>query len=101
LSETTGIASDHSDGGHIDSGSGISTAVRKHIVPKLCRQQLLLARHGETADNAAHLILGRRDPSLSDVGREQATVLAGAARDAGVAGVWTSPLERARRSCPA
>jgi broad specificity phosphatase PhoE len=61
-------------------------------------QQLLLARHGETADNAAHLILGHRDPPLSHVGREQATILAGAARDAGIVSLWTSPLLRARQT---
>jgi broad specificity phosphatase PhoE len=72
--------------------------VRESIVLQLRRQQLLLARHGETADNAAHLILGRRDPPLCDVGREQATELARAARDAGVVGLWTSPLKRARET---
>ncbi len=59
------------------------------------RQPLLLARHGETADNAAHLIVGHRDPPLSDVGRAQAQALARAARDAGIASLWTSPLQRA------
>jgi broad specificity phosphatase PhoE len=62
------------------------------------RQQLLLARHGATADNAAHLILGHRDPPLSEVGREQAAALAREARDAGVVGLWTSPLGRARHT---
>jgi broad specificity phosphatase PhoE len=61
-------------------------------------QELLLARHGETADNAAHLIVGHRDPGLSDAGRAQAMVLARAARDAGIVGLWTSPLRRARQT---
>ena len=61
-------------------------------------QQLLLARHGETADNAAHLILGHRDPPLSDVGRRQAARLAGAAHEAGIISLWTSPLQRARQT---
>jgi len=61
-------------------------------------QQLLLARHGETADNAAHLILGHRDPPLSHAGREQAALLARAAREAGVVALWTSPLQRARQT---
>jgi probable phosphoglycerate mutase len=64
-------------------------------------QELLLARHGETADNAAHLILGRRDPPLSDAGRGQAALLARAARDAGIVGLWTSPLQRARQTAAA
>jgi broad specificity phosphatase PhoE len=61
-------------------------------------QQLLLARHGETADNAAHLILGHRDPPLSDVGRRQAARLAGAAHEVGIIALWTSPLQRARQT---
>jgi broad specificity phosphatase PhoE len=67
-------------------------------VPILRSQLLLLARHGETADNAAHLILGRRNPPLSDAGRQQAIALARAARDAGIAALWTSPLQRARQT---
>jgi broad specificity phosphatase PhoE len=57
-----------------------------------------LARHGETADNASGLILGRRDPPLSAVGFRQAEALAARARDADVAAVWCSPLLRARQS---
>jgi broad specificity phosphatase PhoE len=59
---------------------------------------ILLARHGETADNANGLILGRHDPPLSDTGREQAEALAVRARRAGVAALWTSPLARARQT---
>jgi broad specificity phosphatase PhoE len=57
---------------------------------------LLLARHGQTADNADGLILGRRDPPLSALGLAQARSLAAAAKDAGIAVVWSSPLRRAR-----
>jgi probable phosphoglycerate mutase len=59
---------------------------------------VLLARHGETADNAAGLILGQRDPALSESGFEQAVRLARAAREARVVAVWTSPLQRARQT---
>lgn len=59
---------------------------------------ILLARHGETADNANGLILGRRDPPLSAAGWEQAEALAARALSAGVAAVWTSPLARARQT---
>jgi broad specificity phosphatase PhoE len=58
--------------------------------------RLLLARHGQTADNAGGLILGHRDPPLTALGRRQAAELAGAARDANVAALWSSPLQRAR-----
>jgi broad specificity phosphatase PhoE len=59
---------------------------------------ILLARHGETADNANGLILGRRDPPLSEAGRQQAEALGVRARRADVAAVWTSPLARARQT---
>jgi broad specificity phosphatase PhoE len=59
---------------------------------------ILLARHGQTADNAGGRILGRRDPPLTAVGLEQAERLAASLRDAGVRAVWTSPLLRARHT---
>jgi broad specificity phosphatase PhoE len=59
---------------------------------------ILLARHGQTADNAGGRILGRRDPPLTAIGVAQAEELATSARDAGVRAVWTSPLLRARRT---
>jgi broad specificity phosphatase PhoE len=59
---------------------------------------ILLARHGQTADNAGGRILGRRDPPLTPAGVAQAQQLSAAARDAGVRAVWTSPLLRARRT---
>lgn len=59
---------------------------------------VLLARHGETTDNAAGRILGRRDPPLSRAGVLQAERLGATLRDAGLATVWTSPLQRALRT---
>jgi broad specificity phosphatase PhoE len=56
---------------------------------------ILLARHGQTADNAGGRILGRRDPPLTALGRAQADALAESLRDAGIAAIWTSPLRRA------
>jgi broad specificity phosphatase PhoE len=56
---------------------------------------VLLARHGQTADNAEGRILGRRDPALTAIGCAQAERLAAALAGAGVAAVWTSPLRRA------
>jgi probable phosphoglycerate mutase len=58
--------------------------------------EILLARHGQTGDNADGRILGRRDPPLTAVGVAQARRLAAGLRDAGLAAVWTSPLQRAR-----
>jgi broad specificity phosphatase PhoE len=59
---------------------------------------LLLARHGQTADNAGGLILGRRDPALSELGERQAAALAIQARARGVVAIWCSPLLRARQT---
>jgi broad specificity phosphatase PhoE len=58
--------------------------------------EILLARHGQTADNAGGRILGRRDPRLTAIGHAQAERLATSLRDAGIRAVWTSPLLRAR-----
>jgi broad specificity phosphatase PhoE len=60
---------------------------------------LLLVRHGQTAANAAGLLLGRADPPLSDLGRRQASALA--ARIPAGARVITSPLLRARETAAA
>src|SRR4051794_20227639 len=60
--------------------------------------EILLARHGQTADNAGGQILGRRDPPLTAIGVAQAERLAASAQAAGVRAVWTSPLLRARRT---
>jgi broad specificity phosphatase PhoE len=59
---------------------------------------LLLARHGQTVDNANGLILGRRDPELSELGEQQAARLAVQARARGVVAIWCSPLMRARQT---
>ena len=59
---------------------------------------LFIARHGETVDNASGLILGRRDPPLSEVGREQSARLAKQAGALGVIALWCSPLLRARQT---
>jgi probable phosphoglycerate mutase len=60
--------------------------------------RLWLARHGETEENAAGRILGRRDPPLSLAGVGQAEALAERMQEVGLASVWSSPLERARRT---
>jgi broad specificity phosphatase PhoE len=60
---------------------------------------LWLVRHGQTEANAAGLLLGRSDPPLSVLGREQATALA--ARVPVAARVVTSPLLRARETAAA
>jgi len=59
---------------------------------------LILVRHGQTAENARGLLLGRQDPSLSDIGRRQAAALAGILPTARVV---SSPLRRARQTAEA
>jgi broad specificity phosphatase PhoE len=60
---------------------------------------ILLARHGETADNVVpQRFMGSRDTPLNARGREQARALAGAVADVGLAVIWTSRLRRARET---
>jgi broad specificity phosphatase PhoE len=57
---------------------------------------ILLARHGETADNVPPArVMGRRDPPLSERGREQASRLAREVGGDGVRALYTSDLRRA------
>jgi broad specificity phosphatase PhoE len=53
---------------------------------------LVIVRHGQTEANARGLLLGRSDPSLSDLGRRQARALAGSVPATGR--VVASPLAR-------
>ena len=55
-----------------------------------------LIRHGQSATNAAGLLVGRSDPELTERGRAQARALAPLLE--GVEQVWTSPLRRARET---
>lgn len=64
-------------------------------MPGADERPLLLARHGETADNAARRFQGRRNPPLNPRGREQAAGLARLLRDEPIAALWASPLLRA------
>jgi len=58
---------------------------------------ILLLRHGRTEANARGLLLGRADPVLDDVGREQAQAAAEeVARTATVGRIVSSPLARCR-----
>jgi broad specificity phosphatase PhoE len=59
---------------------------------------ILLARHGETAENKERRFQGQKDVPLNDTGREQARALAEHARAERIAAVYTSPLVRARET---
>jgi broad specificity phosphatase PhoE len=57
---------------------------------------ILLARHGETADNAPpRRVQGRLDPPLNERGREQAGALALEAAEHPIVALWSSNQRRA------
>jgi broad specificity phosphatase PhoE len=56
---------------------------------------ILLARHGETDDNAARRFQGHRNPPLNARGREQAAALAREVAGLGIRELWSSPQQRA------
>ena len=60
---------------------------------------LIVARHGRTPANAAGQLLGRRDPELDDLGRDQAAAIAMALPSG--ARVISSPLLRCRQTADA
>ncbi|MGH8776457.1 MAG: histidine phosphatase family protein [Jiangellaceae bacterium] len=60
---------------------------------------LFLVRHGQTAANAAGLLLGRSDPALNELGRRQARAIADALP--APSQVIASPLGRARETAAA
>ena len=60
---------------------------------------IILVRHGQTAANAAGLLLGRADLELTELGRQQAKALAAAVP--GAARVVSSPLRRATETAEA
>jgi broad specificity phosphatase PhoE len=61
-------------------------------------KEILLARHGETDDNAAGRFQGQRNPPLNDRGREQARALGAAVAGEGLVALYASPLRRARET---
>ena len=74
------------------------TAGYSQRVPSPKTLRVLLVRHGQTPTTGQ--ILPGRAPGLhlSDCGREQATAVARRLADAGLAAIYTSPLERARET---
>jgi len=62
---------------------------------------LVLVRHGETAANTEGRLLGRADPSLTELGREQVERLAVALVPVRAAAIVSSPLLRARETAGA
>ena len=86
------IQTDDADG-HQEANHGLlMTSAR------IGEKPILIARHGETIDNERGLIVGHRDPPVSEIGCEQAARLAARVRGVGIVAIWTSPLLRARQT---
>ena len=60
--------------------------------------RLLLARHGQSVSNAVRRFQGTQDVALSELGARQAEALGQAISRRSIVAVYTSPLERARRT---
>ena len=61
--------------------------------------RLLLARHGDTAWTDSHRHTGRTDVPLNEAGEEHARQLGEALPPFSFAHVFTSPLQRAAKTC--
>ena len=61
-------------------------------------KRLILARHGQSVSNAVRRFQGVQDVPLSELGMRQAAALGAALRSRRPAAVYTSPLERVRRT---
>ncbi len=59
---------------------------------------IVLARHGETAENRERRFMGQKDVPLNDAGRAQAVEMGERAREEGFAALYASPLARARET---
>lgn len=57
--------------------------------------RLFVTRHGQTTWNVLNKVCGRTDAPLTELGRQQAAVLAEKARDLGIGLIISSPLQRA------
>ena len=57
--------------------------------------EIILARHGETAWNAAEIFRGRSDVELNDTGLKQAELLAEYLSGVRIEAVYSSPMKRA------
>lgn len=60
--------------------------------------KMIVMRHGQTAWNLAHRIQGHTDIPLDERGCRQAEAIAERLRDMNISAVYTSPLQRARKT---
>ncbi len=57
--------------------------------------KIFLVRHGQDTDNAVGILNGRRNTELTDLGRQQAEIVAEKLKDNNIELIYTSPLKRA------
>jgi len=76
-------------------GNADARTVGPADVPSAAGVRIYLARHGETALNAAGVLRGRLDPELDSTGRQEAMALAEVLARENVQLIVTSPLRRA------
>lgn len=60
--------------------------------------KIFLVRHGQDEDNANGILNGRRDASLTNLGREQAKIVADKLKDNEIQIIYSSPLKRAHET---
>lgn len=60
--------------------------------------KIYLVRHGQDEDNAKGILNGRRDNPLTDLGREQAKMVAQKLKDHNIQVIYSSPLKRAHET---
>ena len=63
--------------------------------------RVILLRHGQTPASVQRLYSGRGNPSLTDLGREQAAEAAALLRLTPIDAILSSPLDRARQTADA
>lgn len=63
--------------------------------------KLYISRHGQTPWNVEDLVCGRADVPLTEIGQQQARLLAESAVDKGIDVILSSPLKRARQTAQA
>ena len=63
--------------------------------------KLYISRHGQTPWNVEDLVCGRADVPLTEIGQQQAKLLAESAVDKGIDVILSSPLQRARQTAQA